>query len=173
MRPLLAAIVVVVILGGLQLYMSLRHWYGPAAAEAIELAAPGEFSLEITTTFDLGGEPDPFASEVGETATLSVTFRDKELIDSELQVQANTPIVVSPVEELVVGHDEFSGRNEFFVSAVVPAGDPQTRHAVRFQLRRDDDTIVDQTFWGRPGEKLSGRVIALIVESAESPAHNH
>ncbi len=164
MRPLIAALVVIVILGGLQLYMTMRVWYGPAQAEVLDLRASGTFSVEVTTTFDVTSEPDPFAANPNETTAISLTLRDRELLDADVPIMAGMPVVVSPVEGIVVGADAFRGRNELLLTAVVPPGEIDRQHAVRVRLLRDDETIADETFWADTGDKIVGRVQATIVD---------
>lgn len=163
MRPLFALMIVVGILGGLQLYMTLRAQPEPWQPLQ-ERVVRGDFEILVTLTFDAG--PDPFAVDLDDAPSLLVTFRGRELLRETGMVPGGEPRLISAVEGIV------AGPNEIFVQA-----SPQDRHAfvsraLRIRVLRDDRVLGDRTLWSAPGEPVEG-VIVVDVDDDTDLSHDH
>ncbi len=77
MRPLLALILAVVILGGLQLYMVFRPQPKVVAVD-YEQTATGKFTVDVTLTFDAG--PDAFALDPTTAPVVLLQLRGRDLV---------------------------------------------------------------------------------------------
>jgi len=76
MRPFLAVAVWVVILGGLFVYSRARHLIVPLPEQTTAIKPlPGEFSLELTPTYDVPAGDD-FAAEKTDPIVLSLNGRE-------------------------------------------------------------------------------------------------
>jgi hypothetical protein len=138
-----------VFVGGLALYMNQRE-EAAAIREFQALEAQGVYRLEITASFD--AESDPFALDIDDTtnpSALLVRLRGEEILRREEGVKAGSPIVVSPVEGLTVG------RNEFYMEASPPLDLAERSHAVRVRIFRDETALLDRTLWTEPGVRLA------------------
>ena len=164
-RPTLAIVVSTLILGGLYTYMSARN-YGTVQVDALpELVAPGVFRLELMLTFP--AERDPFAFDLENEPTVLVTFRRKNIIRATDPVQAGTTLQVHPLEHVVEGNDELSGRNEFYFE-ILTGEDSKIARDLRFRIFRDEQVVVDQTVWSDPGEPVRGTVNLVILAAPET-----
>lgn len=164
-RPTLAIVVSTLILGGLYTYMRARN-YGKAPVDALpEVVAPGIFRLELTLTFS--AERDPFAFDLENEPTVLITFRGKNIIRSTNPVQAGTLLQVHPLEHVVEGNDEQSGRNEFYFE-ILTGEDSRIARGVRFRIFRDEQVVVDRTAWSDPGEPVRGTVNLVILAAPET-----
>lgn len=168
MRPFLAFLTVITILGGLQGYFMLRDRFGPSAAPLVERPAPGLYSLEITLTFDAG--PDPFALEAGDQTCLEVLFRGDALLRRTERVSAGEVVVITPISSIMAGSDEAQGRNEFVVRATPADSRPELAYAARVRLLRDGASVAEQILWSDSGGKVEGKLVAVVVEGG---SHNH
>lgn len=159
MRPLLAFLTIVVILGGLQLYMRNRPSRPEAALLIAETAAQGQYSLDITLTFDAG--PDPFALDPDAAPSLLVLLRGAEVLRREDAVATGAVITVSDVQGLV------QGANEFFVVAAPQDRSQPVARAVRVRVLRNGQPLAEQTIWSEPGEIVEGTVVVEIPDWVE------
>ena len=169
MRPLLAILTTVLILGGLQGYFVLRERFGPKAATSVERPAPGVYALEITLTFDAG--PDPFALEASDKTCLEVLFRNKTLLRRTERVAAGEKVLITPVEGIVAGEDEFRGRNEFLVKATPAEGSADMAYAARVRLLRDGVPIAEESLWSDSDGKVEGKLVAVVIDKAATHEH--
>jgi len=176
MRPLLALVVSLVVLGSVQAYMlfvnGLPRYVHNVPTEA---AASGHFRLELTLTQD--AQPDAF-----ESTSLLVNLpqqEDRVLIRKEEVISALEPIVIDSLTGFV------AGENELFIQVGVgDVGFDSTstgqvalrRAAVRVQLFRDRVLLVDKTLWAEPGEPIQGKLVIdvpAINSKNESQEHDH
>ena len=170
MRFLTVIVIWMVFVGGLSFYMNQREEAG-AVREFQTIEAQGVYRLEITTSFD--AEPDPFALDIDDTANpsaLLVQLGGEEILRREEGVKAGSSIVVSPIEGLTVG------RNEFYIEASPPLDLAERSHAVRVRVFRDETALLDRTFWTEPGVRLATAFeIDIQSESAgeEKPDGEH
>jgi antitoxin (DNA-binding transcriptional repressor) of toxin-antitoxin stability system len=162
MRPVLAILTTVLILGGLQGYFLLRDRFGPTAPVAIEHPAPGVYSLEITLTFDAG--PDPFALAASDQTCLEVLFRGQTLLRRVERVSAGEKVVITPIEDIV------AGKNEFVFKASPADSRPEMAYAARVRLLRDDAPIAEQSLWSESGGIVEGKLLVVVEDS--KPVHD-
>ena len=166
MRPILAAVVVAVILGGLQLYMQSR----PQAATATSYQpakATGQFDIQVTLTFDAA--PDPFAFDADNAVSLLLRLHGQDVLRRTDEVPAGSPLRIRNVNGVI------AGPNEFFLEAIPRDTGQAVSQAIRIQIFRDDVQIGDQTFWSRA--ELGSHIVATIIvdtpneRTGESHAH--
>lgn len=163
-RPVIAIFVWILIIGGLWTYTHTRETV--TEAETFQLRpATGKYSLEIVPTFDM--QPDPFALQVDDTAktALLVQLNGSDIIRETDRVEAGSPIRVTDIENVV------EGPNEFFIEAGPPLEQSNRAHAIRVRLKRGDSTVVDETVWSEPGNRIAATV-PFTAEKAESPARD-
>ena len=158
MRPLSAIAVVILILGGVQFYMSQRPTVVRQDADE-EVQAGGEFSLDITLTFDAG--PDAFALDVNDAPSLLVLFRGNELIRETELVSAGEVVTVEKIDNVV------NGQNEFFVQASPADSDSLLARALRIRILRDERVVSETTLWSEPGETIHGTLLLEINHAGE------
>ena len=168
MRPLLALVLSLAILGAVQAYMLFVDGlpkYVPSVP--VEIAASGHFRLELTLSQD--AQPDAF-----EATSLLVNLPQQDnrvLVHKEEVISALEPIVIDSITEFV------EGDNELFIQ--VGVGDAGfdlggskklqlRRAAVRVQLFRDRLLLADQTLWAEPGEPIQGKLV-IAVPALKSP----
>ena len=176
MRPLLALVLSLAILGSVQAYMlfvnGLPRYIPNVPTETV---ASGHFRLELTLTQD--AQSDAF-----EATSLLVNLpqqEDRVLIQKEEVISALEPIVIDSITEFIVGE------NELFVQVGVgDAGFDSTsteelvlrRAAVRVQLFRDRVLLADETLWAEPGEPIQGKLVITVPalnSQEESDDHEH
>jgi hypothetical protein len=162
MRPLLAFLTVITILGGLQLYMLYRPQRTAVVGEQPEQRALGRFQVELTLTFDAG--PDEFALDRSDAPTLLVRLRGQDVMRRTEPVEA-VEQVVADVAGLV------AGRNEFFVQATPRETTAERARAVRVRVLRDGTPIADQTLWSEPGELVQGALLVELLEWSLEPSN--
>ncbi len=161
MRPILCLI-------GTALLMASIWWYTDfagrvkASATTVNLQqARGEYSAEITCTF-----------ECETNARFDLSAIEVRLAD---QVVIARTDALPRLNKLVVEHlpQVFVGRNEIIVQAhVAETGDVPESGCLRIQIFRDGAPIGDETFWSEPGQPLvTGALMfsAAEISNAESP----
>lgn len=168
MRPLLALLISVVILGGLSWFLTQREIPVQAALTEHIAEAEGKFSVEVTATFDAKGKrSDEFAVSTEPSAPLSIRVAGQpaRTIDN---VVAGKPIVIENLQGLIVGE------NELLIEAnPLPVEDNALRaYAVRVRVLRDGETMSDTTLWTRPGLPLSERIRVQIPAPPPEPIHD-
>lgn len=168
MRIALAALIWLIMVGGLTLYIQQRDRRLPPAirAPATEAAPMEEYALEITPTFS--PEPDPFAlqGDPAAAASLLVRLGERELYRSGQPLPAGKTLSVHPVAGLVVGH------NELYLQATPPLSEALMDHAVRVRLLQGNRELFDQTLWGVSGARVAGTIPFTLEKSAEA-GHDH
>ncbi|MFH1116051.1 MAG: hypothetical protein V1792_19225 [Pseudomonadota bacterium] len=166
MRPALAVIIWVLLIGGLAVYMQSRETASVGAAYKLH-GAEGVFALRITTTF--AAEPDPFAlqTERNEAPALLVKLNGSEILRITDRVDAGTPIEVKPVPGLI------DGRNEFYLEANPPLGSANLSYAVRVQLFRDGQLITERSLWSEPGARIASTVLISVTKEPASEDNPH
>lgn len=176
MRPLLALVLSLAILGSVQAYMLFVNSLPRYVAHVpVETAASGHFRLELTLSQD--AQPDAF-----EATSLLVNLPQQDgrvLIHKEEVISSLEPIVIDSITEFTVGE------NELFIQ--VGVGDAGfdfadtaelalRRAAVRVQLFRDRALLADETLWAEPGEPIQGKLSIMVpaLNSQEEPGdHEH
>ena len=169
MRPMVAALIWIVLVGGLTLYTHMRE-----PAKAFKTIAPrtveGVFALEITPSFT--AEPDPFAlrgdTERGAPA-LTIRVNGKEAVRVTDRTEPGRPIRVEPVPGLV------QGDNEIYLEVNPPLSAGSGSHAVRVSLLQEGRTLKERTFWSEPGSRIAEtfRVKTPAGPRPEDQDHGH
>lgn len=165
MRPLLSLTIAVVVLGGLRWYMQVRDRFRVHDISSGESVAAGVFSVELTLTFNAG--PDPFGLDRDNATAVEVMFRGQPLLRETGTVEAGTPLVVSPVQGVV------EGPNEFFVSATPLDENTGLAHALRVRILRDGVPIAEQTLWSAPGQPVRGPVAVSVAREPNESTETH
>ncbi len=162
MRLALAILLSVLILLSVHSYLrfaeSLRGRHVAAREETI---APGNYSAQITLTFD--AEADAFALD---HTSLLFTHQDQVLLKREDRVLASEPLVVDSLGKLIVGP------NAFHFSCVPRDNSPNVAKAVRLQIFRDGHPIAEQTLWAKPGLTPQGEIRIEIPPLPADTAHD-
>jgi hypothetical protein len=167
MRPLLAVICVVGIIGGVEGYLIARDSWKVARPVHRDEAAPGVFAVDVTLAFDWTGEPDPFALDATTAAPLAVRLGSQTVVEQRSPVKAGEPVVVRPAAGLVVG------RNELYLR-VVPGSDSIGRpQAARLRVFRDETVIAETTFWSESGKPIEGRLAFELSSAPHADEHAH
>jgi len=156
MRIALAAVLWIVLVGGLFAFLAANAPIEPAPAQA-HPAAPGSYTVELTASFALG--PDPFALEPS-AAGLTRLLRGRARLSEAGPRAAGEPLLAA-LDGLQ------AGRNELFVRAAPPLAAGDRAHALRVVLRRGAEIVAERTFWSEPGGPLAG---TLAVELPGTPA---
>ena len=165
MRPILAILVAVTILGGLSLYMSVRRsaWAG-RSTPVIEIA-PGRFDVEVTLTFEAG--PDPFALSATDAPSLSVLLAGTELLRETDTIESGKRQTIQDVQGLEVG------TNEFLVQANPADTSGDLSRALRVRILRDLIPVADQTIWSEPGQRVEGVILVDLTSDTGLHTDGH
>jgi len=164
MRPVLAILVWVVILGGLYGYMRFRDRLAPRPEEVFRVSpAPGNFSVELTPTFDAQGGVDPFALDPVAKPAIVLWLNGTEIVRYEQTARAGIPV------EFTWDTDEVPlelEKNEFRIQVRTPGDNPNAVRGVRLRLLRDGAEVASETLWSEPGQPVDG-VVRINIEGAE------
>jgi hypothetical protein len=169
MRPLIAVVIWVVLVGGLVLFVQSRE--AVETAQSFRLVpVQGTYALEITPTF--AAEPDPFALRVEDEeqpSALTVKLNGKEVLRLTDRVDAGASIRVEPLRGLV------EGGNELYLEANPPTKEAGRSHAVRVRVLRDGIPLSDRSFWSGQGSKIATtlRVNTIPGGQQEEDGHAH
>jgi hypothetical protein len=164
MRPVLAAIIWIVLIGGLTWHVHTRENPKPIVSpEAREVE--GHFSLTITATFPM--EPDPFALRIGDRLppSLVVKVNGQEVLRRTDSIAAGVPIRVEHVKGLV------EGGNEFYLEANPPIALSSLPQAAQIQVLREGYPVIERAVWSEPGWKMA-TTLSLRIE-APRPQEKH
>ncbi len=156
MRPLAAIIIWVVLVGGLYCYMDSRETIDTSPQIQVE-KSPEIYKLIITTTFNT--KKDPFVSKQGSGSgdAFSVKLNGSELVRSENGFEAGSAVVIENVDGVK------TGANEFLLEANPSHYSQATAGAMRVQLFRSHEKLIDKTFWVDNGEKLVSTIRLDVV----------
>ena len=111
MRPALAVLIWVILIGGLSAYMHYREGSQPLVAYRFH-EAEGVYSLEVVATFAM--EPDPFALAVGDSqpAALLIRLNGKEVVRQTDRLEPGLPLQVPRVAGMVEGRERILPRSQ-------------------------------------------------------------
>lgn len=154
MRPLLAALILVALLGGLQLYMSVRPSRVVSEPSRLQPPAEGRFAVDVTLSFAAG--PDPYALEPDDAPSLLVLFRGQEIIRENTDLEPGRIVRQEDVQSVT------AGANEFFLRATPQDSNSLAARAVRLRVYRDGNPIAQQTLWSEPGGAVEGTVVVEV-----------
>ena len=168
MRFALAALIWLIMVGGLTLYIQQRdrRLPPPVRTPAAEAVPMEDYTLEITPTFS--PEPDPFAlqGDPAAAASLLVRLGERELFRSGRALPAGKTVSLHRVAGLVAGH------NELYLQATPPVSEALMDHAVRVRLLQGNREVFDQTLWGSSGARVAGTIPFTLDKSGEA-GHDH
>lgn len=153
MRPLIVVILAVLVLSGTKWLIDFNAAAsaGRQHGELQLIQAPGETYIEVTMTFDVG--PDEFALDLVDAPSLLVNMNGREVLLRTDSISAfESPIVVGPIEGVIVGI------NEFFVQASPSSLDELKPRAIRVRIIRDGNTMADKSIWPALGDIVQGTV---------------
>ena len=105
MRPLLAALILGALLGGLKLYMAVRPSREVSAPPKLLPTAAGRFAIDVTLSFAAG--PDPYALESDNAPSLLVLFRGQEIIRETTILEPGAIVRRDDLGSVAVGANEF------------------------------------------------------------------
>jgi hypothetical protein len=168
-RPILAILVWVLILGGVAGYIQTRQ-ERPAVGAFQPAAAAGRFTLEFVSTTEL--EPDPFgirASPDNAPTSFVLKINGQQVLAKNDRLEAGIPLRLENVSGLS------EGQNELYLEANLPLESANRAHAYRVTIKRDGETIAEQTLWSEPGLRLATS-LSLNIPSADHEAktdHGH
>ncbi len=169
MRPIIAAAIWLVLVGGLTAYMSTRQEV--IAPRTFDLPkGKGEFSMEITASFD--AEPDPFslrADKDDPATTLLVKLNGRQVLQRTDKVPGGTPLVAENIAGVI------QGKNEVYLEVNPGVTDIYKPHAVRVRVLRDNEPIAERTFWSEPGTRIAGTLSfdVKMEQPTEEKDHGH
>ena len=167
MRPALAILIWLVLIGGLAAYMHARETIHPGSSYEV-VQASGAFALEVTTTFDV--EPDPFAlrTDSGSTApALLVRINGQEVLRQVERVERGIPFRLEPVPALIQGH------NEIYLEANPSLDQAAQSLAVRVRVFRGNQPLADHSIWSEAGSRIAAAFPVDVQPEKTPEIHPH
>jgi hypothetical protein len=147
MRPFAAIVIWIVLVGGLYFYMESRDHAPVSHATPVQMVS-GDYRLVLTTTFNAEKDPFDLKTESATGDAFVIKLNGLELIRSSDVFFAGKPVIFDNIAGIRVG------ANEFLVEASPPHGAGGMASAVRVQLFRFHEEILDRTFWADPGARI-------------------
>jgi hypothetical protein len=167
LRLLAAAVISLLILGGLSLFIAGRE--GPAYGDVVERTnakAAGAFSVDVTLSFSPTAS-DPFAvveKQATPRPAVVLKLNGREILSVDKEIPAGELITANDVAGVVVG------RNEFLVEADPPLDVANRAHAIRVRVQRDGKTVAEKTTWSEPGTRLVSRMLLDVPAEKQAEA---
>jgi hypothetical protein len=161
MRPLLALLITVSLIGGVFAYVRFADSVRRTAVEIEIDYAEGLYSVEIQTTFDCQSDP------ILETEALKVLFKGQSVFQSRELILAYQITEIQPLEGVE------SGENEIYVAANMES---PTRGlgAMKVTVKRNGIPVVEKLLTSEPGlTAVSGPVVFQISPTNKSKDHDH
>ena len=147
MRPLLALVISVSLLGGVYVYTKFADSVRVSAVEINIDFSDADWSVEIRKTFT--AVPDPiFGSD-----SLKVLFKGETVYSRSDEVAANETVEIRPLEGVEVGE------NELFISANRESNGAALA-VLQVTIKKNDNPVNETTISGKPGlPTVSGSVV--------------
>lgn len=156
MRPVLVIVLACVILGGVKWFLDAHPPVAASVQQAEIVPAKGEYTVELTTTFDIG--PDEFGlDDTSSVPSLLVQLNGEEVTHRADTIRASDSPFVFPAKVVI-------GVNEFFVQAS-PLSSELVPRSVRIRILRDGNALADETLWPEPGDIVQGTVSLEVPQS--------
>ena len=156
MRPVLALVLTVAILGGMQLFMASQRGAGHDHHRGANvIRGAGEYSVELTLTFDAGKDEFGLDAE-GDAPSVLLQLHGQTLLQRIDHVPSSATLEVKPVEGIVVGE------NEFYLQVAPADLLSLVPRAARIRVLRDGIPLAERTLWSSPGEIVQG-ILAIQV----------
>ena len=161
MRPIYALLISIGLIAGVYSYIKFS---GSVRREPVDIEidyAQGEYSIEITQSFDCSGDP------IFESEALKVMFKGETIFAQSEPIPKDKPTVIPNVQGVE------TGENEIFVSANMESP-TDGLGAMKVVVNRNDTPIVETLFTSEPGlTAVSGAVAFTIEEDDEHDDHDH
>lgn len=157
MRPILCLLGTMLLVASIYAYTKFADRVRATASIVSLQQASGDFSVEITCTFDC--EPStPF-----DLPALEVRLADQIVAARSEELPRLTRLVVERLPQVIVG------RNEIIVQAhVSEIGDATESGCLRIQVFQDGAPVAEETFWSEPGQPLvTGAIIFVATSNSE------
>lgn len=193
MRPILALITTVAVIGSVAFYGAFIRALPPIESVTHEVErATGLFSVDLTLTFDAVTDSafSIDADNPDRRHSIELTFRGQKFFVNKL-IKAGSTVEMA-INDVRVGSNSFHieinvpdlefGRaidldDEF---GVEPSGKQKEdevtipSRAVRIRVLRDGVPMLgaEKTIWSEPGQKVSGEVL-INVPAFDQPTHDH
>ena len=153
MRLILAALIPIVLFGGVASYVEFTERLRPTPIDFETQPDDSHWAVRLYTTADLEGDVD------FDEPSLTVRFRGKRVLADFESVQAGKVIQIDPLEGVQ------SGQNSLFVHVNFSSnkesdGNATTQPAaIRVQVFRGDQLLSERTFWKPDGRRsISGEI---------------
>lgn len=164
MRPLLALMIAVGILGGLRWYMGTRQIVVQQAVPPIQLSGEATYSLRLILSFR--AEPDAFTTAAGEAHSVIIKLAGQTIFSTADPVEPGKTLVVDPVSNIVIG------KNEFWIEAHCNDQQLSIARAARIRVLNDGHLTTEQTLWSEPGTPVQGIVnLEVPASSSDGPSN--
>ena len=159
MRPFLVVLLTVAVLGGTKWFIDSHQPVDDGPSLQL-IQAPGDFTVEVTLSFDAG--PDEFSLDETDAPSLLLQLNGVEVLRRADTIPAEeSPLRIQSVDGLVVG------RNEFYLE-VSPADTSSIQpRAVRVRVFKDGTPIAKETLWPEPGDVIQGTIALEVVSESE------
>ncbi len=160
MRPLIAIMIWVVLVGGLTSYMNARQTVSEPVALKTE-TDQSDYKVVITTSFS--SQRDPYEPNTldGSGNALTLKLNGMDILSLRDSSAAGQSITIDNINSVLIGP------NEFLLEVNPPHETLKTAGAVRVQLFRFHTELMDRTFWADPGAKIAS-TFRLDVEPVTS-----
>lgn len=147
MRPVLALMIWIVLIGGLVSYMNARHNVSEPVALKVE-ADQADYRVVVTTSFN--AVRDPYAPDTRDlsAAALILKLNGKEILSLRDSSDAGQSLTVDKIDSVLIGP------NEFLLEVNPHHENVKTAGAVRVELFRFHNQLMDRTFWAEPGARI-------------------
>lgn len=161
MRPFLAILITLCLLGGTYGYVRFADSVRRSAVEIQIEYAEGEFSVDIEKTFDCAGDP------IFETESLKVLFKGEKVFAESESIPAAKSIEIRPL----AGVEQ--GENEIYVLANRETSTGGFG-ALKIVVKRNDIPIAEQTITSDVGlAEVGGPVVFNVGSPTKSDDDDH
>ena len=161
MRPLLAILITVCLLGGTYGYVRFAEGVRRPNVEIQIDYAQGEYAVLIDKTFDCSGDP------IFETESLKLLFKGKKVFAASEPIPANESIEIRPLTGVEIGE------NEIYVLANRKTSTGGFG-ALKISVFRDDIPLTVKTITSDEGlAQVGGPVVFHVGPSKENDQHQH
>ena len=152
MRPILALLLAVAIIGGMKLFLAATGDKNVQRNQPVVVEAIGDFELDVQLTFDAG--PDPFSVVTNDddpAPSLIIEHQGKTVLKKTGAVPAGE--ILHPKVSGIV-----AGVNEFYIAATPQDSGSLVPGAIRVRVIRDGVPIGKSWIDAEPGERIEGVV---------------
>ena len=166
MRPIIALLLAVAIIGGMKWFLSATAERQVQRSQPVVVEAIGDFELDVQLTFDAGPDPFAVATSDGEDAPSLIIEHKGATVLRETEAIPAGKVLRPKVTGLV------AGVNEFFIASTPQDTTSMTPAAVRVRVLRDGLPIAKSWIDAEPGERIEG-IVRVTVPGAIQDDHDH